>query len=561
MGAFLIGTLNRCGTEEVFIPNLDAAPSPIHSTTPNSIELDGLQAIDTLDDLLFLKVMTNSEKDESESLAVERGPAYTSLINALHHNEAVPGLTDPEIQDMLGPKIPATDPVCGAGWTYYTYNCFREGRSPKCGVEQEEINQELIEYNGCSHPSFGQSGMKLHDNIYHGMVYDQELLGRNWCKDHGKDLEKEAHEIAAAALRGCKDRHQRLLNEKGLTNWKAECQLLHRVPDLKEKSQKQCFYDKKRKNSYVRWSGHVVTEEPAFVYRSQDPLCGRKLPAQSMRIQPRIYRSCRLPEFGREATNLCGAPLIFIWTDPGLKRSELNSDHFYWRERERVSAECTTCDDIAYQTDAQIQTKIACLQKQWVFFEGQKQQAANRGDLKTLRKINNQAMDLSRRGATLFESHYLPRTDGSQFLDFYKQTSITAKGLVDIDTHADFQARTHLCLNLLQSHVNPRRIVSEFNDCLALASLQDNHQIPQDSPDEKDNGLHLVMRLFGRYIQASSVMGSPNLALHQASRAMIHSWLSFAVAQMPQLSKQEIENLGQAMRVLADSQFAKYSED
>ncbi len=535
-----------CGNEQLVTP-----VKSLEDTTQQEVQPVFNQ--DTEDKSIQSLPITSSDHASSDAKSDSKPPVSNSQFQTFKSFQEMQnqedGLTDVALNHLLGSPQPSVDPVCRGQWWYTIFDCFKEGNGPVCGVDREEQHEEIVEYNGCSLPQFGNAGLGLHsDEAVSDLLWETESLkNRNWCKNNGRDLDTPEHVSAVTHI--CTEQLQRSIREAGDTEAIAECYNLHRKPD---NGKAYCHFG--GKNTFVMWSGNRRILKPTYHYRASDPSCGRKMPVRHQKVSDRTFKSCRHPDFGREPSNVCNAPEFLFVSAHSLKRSDLNRDHFSFRSNGDQAAVCSTCDNLPYANSAQLAEKLECLKSQMRFMK-QIKQDADRGDTAAKAFDAEETLEAIRtRGTALFEATYSSKPTGLDFLPFYNPQLAevgqeTSSGLFNTQERIALQ---NLCRGLLATHVDPKRIVSEYSNCLTLATLTDPERSLKRDVRSRAEAMGVAMNLFARYVRAMEGGEENGRVEANTARFLVQSWYAHAVAHLSHLPTEELERVRDLMQDYAD---------
>lgn len=448
---------------------------------------------------------------------------YHELGSLSRRKEEMLGHTPNALTALLGGSEYGQDAVCQGPWGSSLFDCFREGTSASCGVLTEQVDEEVVEYNGCARPEFGQLGLILdHETAITEAV--QTIYGGNVCKKGGKNLDEGEPLIAATSA--CSQHFTRLIKaQAGRADWTASCSQVRRMAEPKRPLGKSCHFGGKK--SYVLWSADVRFMRPVYVYRTSDPACGRKTPIIMRRVQDRTYQTCRLPEFGRELSNVCGSPETWVMSQPGMRRSQFDFERQI-RRAEGVSAvRCMTCDDLPLGSEARVGDKWSCL-RQSLEQVGPRLLAAGAIRSPDEARLSELYEELMRRGRALFEANFTERLTSADVLPLYalEQPAGSQHFAAPLQAEVQQAARWRLCRALLQSHVSPQRIAGEFADCLQLAHGDASLSADSTAGDDASQvaAAQLGMSLFARFVRGMGDGAQTDFGARQVADQMAEAW-------------------------------------
>ena len=229
-------------------------------------------------------------------------------------------------QPLLPGAEVGPDPQCTGRWAYTTFDCFKEGVGPVCGVEPADRDAMVVDLE------------EERENLYSEVVRPSA-----WDWWWGVVKEDDTPDDVARVTKRCSEYWQKAHPKAGDDEAVVECFELSRAPTPK------------RAGVDVAW-GNV--EAWRVVWRGKMRILR---PARPSGPSGAVYGTCRHPQFGREASNVCGAPESLVISEPGLRRSELDQEHGDVCHDGAQSAQCLTCDDWPERQKSDLVAKLDCL--------------------------------------------------------------------------------------------------------------------------------------------------------------------------------------------------------
>ena len=270
---------------------------------------------------------------------------------------------------------PGPDPVCRGGWVHTTFDCFKEGTGAVCGVQSTHGQDMVVDLDEYRENLFSEAARVSPWDWWWGVVEDYD-----------------APEHVATVTRLCSEYWQQKRTEAGDGQAVVECYNLSRAPTSPRPKQKGAWVG--RLAPSVQWQGNLRILRPGYAAGQRPP----------------TYQICRHPDFGREASNVCGAPERPVLSEGGLRRSELQLEHVDARRDHEPAARCLTCDDLPERQEQEVAAKLHCLKENLRFVQ-ELQEDADAGDelaraVGPHERLEGAIRQIRAQGAALFERVY-----------------------------------------------------------------------------------------------------------------------------------------------------------
>lgn len=326
---------------------------------------------------------------------------------------------------------------CSGPWVYTYYECWREARRERFGVESVTGGGQEERPKRCRLPRFG---IERWEQTSHEQSYGaRELYFR--AEDQSWHNRPD-------------DMDNRL--------W-LDCQKFAASISNRER-RSTCISEGKRPKVYsiAPWDRSVtpnimaVTEGITFeikteraVYNEREsPLCG------TTTVSLPIYRLGRCRSAGLEATNVCGVPEERRYSAPGITLDELPPDDEAWWRRKSGGAHCSSCED-----SGSMAARASCLLEQ--IGKLRADQRPNE-DIAILEKRLQVAFELSRGPLPPEVETAAIRLAGRSDLDVLcerKVPEVWAKALHNLDyqqsgIYANALEAVNFCYRLASPHVS-----------------------------------------------------------------------------------------------------------
>ncbi len=465
------------------------------------------------------------------------------------------GLGQEALVALLGDGGPKHQVACQGPWHYMSFDCFQFRTGPACGILEDEAFEDIVEYNGCTHASFGQVGMSFNDRVFFENAIETEYKG-DVCRDRGSQLAHQAFTVEATQQ--CTDKNTAAM-QGPMPGWSVTCSNVHRKKDPSGPGGASCRYD--GVHSYIWWSADLTYMQPEYAYRESDPACGRKVPVRTRKIKERSYKTCRHANFGRELHNVCPARENDVFSERGISYVQLITSHAFFRGS-HAETTCLTCEPLPYDTQEHTAAKLQCLARSRNILTCVKGHSDAGSPFAQSIAPAALLSDVAQRVKALFEARYTETLTGDDVLSLYLPdadrgpSDISYQPGASASQSSGFKARMALCQALLHFHVDPQRLAAEYQGCLGLTALTDSEKSAKVRIDSRIEALKLGVSLFARYVR--SMQGGPTSGFPEAENAMdmAQSWYEHALHHVPFVPQAEIDRTGALMRAYAEHRIA-----